>query len=287
VHGYFRALSFSHDGRYLASTGGGAVHVWDVEHPRQEPINYLHLPKGGVRALAFLPPCRGARLVSGSGDRTVRIWDPFGPTFAATAGSVISATAFSPDGRHLASGTHDGTVTIWDPADCRPLRRLDLGREFSIFDLMFSRTGRYLYIHTRYDVRVWRTMTRCPVRVLRPRKERADIGVAYSDLWRELRDKEMGRRPAREGTPAAAQSEAPGIALGPYTTSPPASRGLETAILERHSRAAVAWYPLLFSGAPCHPSGRTWCAGEGGRPLLLTLEGEPPAESASHGNAVR
>jgi WD40 repeat protein len=288
--GLFRALlSFSPDGRYLASSTGRAIHVWDVE--RDQAINCLHGHEDDVRALAFLPPSRGACLVSGSQDRTVRIWDPFGPTLAAPTEryeSQTTATAFSPDGRYLASGTRDGRITIWDPADCRPLRRLDLGRELSIYRLMFSHTGRHLYIQTWHDVRVWRTMTRCPVRVLRPRKKRANLEAAYSDLWWELRDKEMGRGWNADEALAGRQSRVPGIPLGPYTTSPSAEWGLETAILERRSRAAVAWYPLSFSEPPCHPSGRTWCLGSDcGRLFLLTLEGEQPAESASHGNAFR
>jgi Tol biopolymer transport system component len=58
-------------------------------------------------------------VVSGSNDKTVRLWD------TATGGlqrilkgytSWVTAVAFSPDGKLLASGSDDHAIRLWDPA---------------------------------------------------------------------------------------------------------------------------------------------------------------------------
>ncbi|KAJ8580549.1 WD40 repeat-like protein [Rhizopogon salebrosus TDB-379] len=60
----------------------------------------------------------GARIVSGSFDKTIRVWDaetgkPLGPSLQGHTGEVYSV-AFSPDGTCIVSGSCDGTIRIWD-----------------------------------------------------------------------------------------------------------------------------------------------------------------------------
>jgi WD40 repeat protein len=74
------------------------------------------LPVGSfVAALAVLPD---GRLVSGSSDSTLRLWDPATGScervFEGHQGPV-TALAVLPDGR-LASGSDDRTIRLWDPA---------------------------------------------------------------------------------------------------------------------------------------------------------------------------
>ncbi|OJK02158.1 hypothetical protein ASPACDRAFT_50846 [Aspergillus aculeatus ATCC 16872] len=74
-----------------------------------------------VRAVAFSPD--GERIVSGSDDTTLRIWDANNGarlnTLKGHEGAVCSVT-FSPDGRHIVSGSDDCTIKIWDSisGDC-------------------------------------------------------------------------------------------------------------------------------------------------------------------------
>ena len=67
----------------------------------------------------------GKRIVSGGGDKTVRVWDadtgqPIGPPLTGHTDSV-SSVAFSPDGNRIVSGSDDNTVRVWDAATGQPI----------------------------------------------------------------------------------------------------------------------------------------------------------------------
>ena len=69
----------------------------------------------GVRSVAFSPD--GTRVVSGSSDETVRIWNVnTGEMERVLEGHTkyVWSVAFSPDGTHVISGTAVDVVLIWD-----------------------------------------------------------------------------------------------------------------------------------------------------------------------------
>ena len=69
-----------------------------------------------VTSVGFSPD--GKRIVSGSWDTTVRIWNTNGgvqigsPLQGHTEG--VGSVGFSPDGTRIVSGSHDKTVRVWD-----------------------------------------------------------------------------------------------------------------------------------------------------------------------------
>src|SRR3984885_12340385 len=69
-----------------------------------------------VYSVAFSPD--GARIASGSGDRTIQLWDA---KTGAEIGELlrghnnwVNSVAFSPDGARIASGSSDKTIQLWD-----------------------------------------------------------------------------------------------------------------------------------------------------------------------------
>ena len=69
-----------------------------------------------VTSVGFSPD--GARIVSGSYDKTIRTWDAktgkaLSEPFKGHTGPVYSV-GFSPDGARIVSGSQDRTLKIWD-----------------------------------------------------------------------------------------------------------------------------------------------------------------------------
>ena len=71
---------------------------------------------GAVLCIAFSPD--GTRIVSGSGDNSVRVWDAFtsGAQLKVLSGHThtVQSVAFSPDGRRIVSSSFDKSVRVWD-----------------------------------------------------------------------------------------------------------------------------------------------------------------------------
>jgi len=69
-----------------------------------------------VTSVAFSPD--GSRIVSGSEDNTIRLWDaetgdPIGNPLEGHS-DYVTSVAFSPDGSRIVSGSDDNTIRLWD-----------------------------------------------------------------------------------------------------------------------------------------------------------------------------
>ena len=95
----------------------------------------------GTRSVAISQD--GRRLVTGSWDQTVRLWDLNTGVqrrqYAKLVDSVL-AVAISADNRLVAAGTADGVVLIWDLESGEEVRRLE-GHKGSVNAIAFSHDG--------------------------------------------------------------------------------------------------------------------------------------------------
>ncbi len=97
-----------------------------------------------VTSVAVTPA--GTRLVSGSDDRTLRLWDlASGLELATLSGhrDMVLAVAITPDGTRALSASADDTVKIWDLAGARELATL-AGHRASVRSVAVSRDGKHV-----------------------------------------------------------------------------------------------------------------------------------------------
>ncbi|MBD2465841.1 NACHT domain-containing protein [Oscillatoria sp. FACHB-1407] len=151
LHGYGNiwSVAFSPDGKVLASGfNEQTIKLWDVSAISAEPetatiqpfnqgsgqcIRTLQGYNNQVWSIAFSPD--SLSLVSGSHDKSVRVWDVrTGQCLRTLRGhtSWVRSVAFSPDGITLASGSSDYTIKLWNRHTGECLRTLNAHRSWLV-----------------------------------------------------------------------------------------------------------------------------------------------------------
>ncbi|KAI5780866.1 WD40-repeat-containing domain protein [Geopyxis carbonaria] len=106
------------------------IHIWNVQ--TGQLLDRLSGHEGPVSSLSFAPD--GTNLVSGSWDRTVRVWSIFSRTQTSEPlpqSSDVLSLCYRPDSKQVAVSTLDGQLTFWDVENADQVGHVDGKKDIS------------------------------------------------------------------------------------------------------------------------------------------------------------
>jgi WD40 repeat protein len=141
----------------LAMLGGVAPACAQNQHKVGVVPNTPHSVR--VTSVAFSPD--GARVLSGSADRTIKLWDAATGAMLRTFeghSDEVNSVVFSPDGTRVLSGSEDKTIKLWDAATGTMLRTVE-GHYGGVKSVAFSPDGARLLSGADVRLRLWDAAT--------------------------------------------------------------------------------------------------------------------------------
>ena len=135
------AARFAPAGDRLLSIGGNDARLYDLD---SQKVVVRFSPHGVVDSADVSPD--GSRVVTGSWDRSAKIWDAAtGKVLLKLDGvheGYINSACFSPDGKSVLTASDDGTARLWNVADGKPTEPVFRPHEGRIRQAVFSPDGK-------------------------------------------------------------------------------------------------------------------------------------------------
>jgi WD40 repeat protein len=134
------SLTFTPDGKFIASKAGNAVRLWDIDsgkvvrlfRPQQyhNKAKFLALETRTVALYSTAPAVfsRDGKILAAEGsDNTVYLWDVnTGKELRRLVHQgAVAAASLSPEGDRLVTGSHDNTLRIWDVGTGKELHHIE------------------------------------------------------------------------------------------------------------------------------------------------------------------
>ncbi|KAI5122232.1 hypothetical protein M0805_007099 [Coniferiporia weirii] len=117
---------------------------------------------GSVVSVAYSPD--GRHIVSGSSDRTLRVWDAHTAVGLTGYLSEVNSVAYCPDGRYIVSGSDTMTLRIWDTQTGKPVGEPLRGHKGYVQSVAYSPDGRHIVSGSDdRTLRIWDAHTGKPV----------------------------------------------------------------------------------------------------------------------------
>ncbi|KAL5313288.1 hypothetical protein ACEPPN_019021 [Leptodophora sp. 'Broadleaf-Isolate-01'] len=161
---YCSALVFAPENSIVRRNFERCIPGWIILKPKvpknwSAALQTLEGHTGWVSSVAF--SADGKQVVSGSLDRTVRLWDTAtGALLQTLEGHIqsVCSVAFSPDGKQVVSGSDGGTVRLWDAITGAVLQTLE--GHFGGATVAFSPDGKQVVSGSAdHTVRLWDAAT--------------------------------------------------------------------------------------------------------------------------------
>jgi WD40 repeat protein/DNA-binding SARP family transcriptional activator len=143
--GPLRTLSFTADGRLMATTSPEAVILWDLRagEPVARPVRSSRFSLGGAslspdgRTLALLDSGQPVEIV-GVATLRHRAW--------LSQSESVGSIRFTPDGRYVVGGSFKDWARLWSAKSGRPVSQVLVGRAGPVFGLAVSPDGATLAV---------------------------------------------------------------------------------------------------------------------------------------------
>ncbi|KAK1351424.1 Guanine nucleotide-binding protein subunit beta-like protein [Heracleum sosnowskyi] len=151
------SVAFSIDNRQIVSASRDrSIKLWNTLGECKYTIDGGDGHSDWVSCVRFSPNTLEPTIVSGSWDKTVKVWNLSNCKLRSSLpghNGNVNTVAVSPDGSLCASGGRDGVILLWDLAEGRKLYSLDATS--IIHALCFSPNRYWLCAATETSIKIW------------------------------------------------------------------------------------------------------------------------------------